>query len=848
MSTIHTTEDQLRVAATPAILVDDTRKIEATGIRPLPVFDNMFQISSKGYADIYSGDYIPTWLDGAIQSTVNDSVEPIGINMAALQVYVDNIETGVNASISSINTNVVSQNTKIETVKSQLEGSIAINANEITTKVTPDEAQAIVYDLVGSQFITDSGAYLQVQNTITAIDAPGHTIVSQNILKFIPDLPLDFGSNYTVILHGIVSDLKGNEYVGPTSWNFYTEVAEDVIELNGEPIHYLIVDETYIEDGATYSGETVVIGGDTVDTSTIGSYRISYSIPLLPDIDIVYRTINVAAERPPVFTIEGTDPYTMEINTVYKDPGVTARASYNCCSARVTNDSLTSVNITSEGVYVVTYIATDLNGNVSEATRVVKVVDSSVPIITLNGDSTLNLLVGETYTEEGATCDTGCTIIVGGDTVDTGTVGTYTVTYISGEARQVVRVVNVIAALEDLDTIPPALILLIPAEGTTVSIDTNVSMTFNKVITNNANQSDAWMESKINAYATENLASIQSVDTLQVTVNENNAVLQSIDEVTGRIRQSFEAVLALPPTAEGVGDLWIVTDQYYAGHTANNPKNHVKRWDGINWILLDPSTDIDMNYFWSGKASKLLRGTNGEITGWSFSDGSDGASTFNINANNFYIQNSNNDVTSRPFSIDTVSNKVKFNGIVDFVNTNLANGYSGTTTINGGMITADSISATQIDANAVTASEIATDTILLGNININQLFTQSSVHKVFTSTSSNTVVVTTHSIYLLPKEKASILLTISPHGSYGGDDDTTFVMGHSRDTVISISKQMAVGTQSGYGVANTNSAVVAATNNSTTTGGFFTIYFTVDAPNWDLTGATLLYNLIRMRR
>ncbi len=59
--------------------------------------------------------------------------------------------------------------------------------------------------------------------------------------------------------------------------------------------------------------------------------------------------------------------------------------------------------------------------------------DKIAPIITLNGASTINLTVGDTYTEQGATCaddtDAICNVVIGGDLVDTNTTGTYTVTY-----------------------------------------------------------------------------------------------------------------------------------------------------------------------------------------------------------------------------------------------------------------------------------------------------------------------------------------------------------------------------------------------------------------------------------
>ena len=60
---------------------------------------------------------------------------------------------------------------------------------------------------------------------------------------------------------------------------------------------------------------------------------------------------------------------------------------------------------------------------------------NTAPSITLSGDNPLNLNTGDTFTEPGFTAndaedgDITGSVIVGGDTVDTGTVGTYTITY-----------------------------------------------------------------------------------------------------------------------------------------------------------------------------------------------------------------------------------------------------------------------------------------------------------------------------------------------------------------------------------------------------------------------------------
>lgn len=82
--------------------------------------------------------------------------------------------------------------------------------------------------------------------------------------------------------------------------------------------------------------------------------------------------------------------------------------------------------------------------------------DIMPPFIILSGDNPVTINVGDSYTDEGATAidtvdgDITANIVVGGDTVDTNTLGTYIITYnvsdSSGNAAtEVTRTVNVIA-------------------------------------------------------------------------------------------------------------------------------------------------------------------------------------------------------------------------------------------------------------------------------------------------------------------------------------------------------------------------------------------------------------------
>ena len=100
---------------------------------------------------------------------------------------------------------------------------------------------------------------------------------------------------------------------------------------------------------------------------------------------------------------------------------------------------------------LITYSATDLDGNSASATRTVNVVDTTAPVVTVTGDNPATVELGGTYTDAGATATDASgavTVVTSGDTVDPDTLGTYTITYTStdasGNAGTATRTVNVV--------------------------------------------------------------------------------------------------------------------------------------------------------------------------------------------------------------------------------------------------------------------------------------------------------------------------------------------------------------------------------------------------------------------
>lgn len=149
----------------------------------------------------------------------------------------------------------------------------------------------------------------------------------------------------------------------------------------------------------------------------------------------------------PVITVTGDNPATVEINSTYTDAGATSDGGETVSSSG-------EVDTGTVGEYTITYSATDAAGNTGTATRTVNVVDSGpgdtvAPVITLNGDNPQTVELNDTYTEAGATTDTGESVSIDSSAVDTSIVSSFEVIYSAVDdagntATPVVRVVNVV--------------------------------------------------------------------------------------------------------------------------------------------------------------------------------------------------------------------------------------------------------------------------------------------------------------------------------------------------------------------------------------------------------------------
>ncbi|WP_163931268.1 glycosyl hydrolase [Paraferrimonas sp. SM1919] len=149
----------------------------------------------------------------------------------------------------------------------------------------------------------------------------------------------------------------------------------------------------------------------------------------------------------PVITLNGDAQIQHEQGTSYQDAGATA------------NDNVDgTVNVTTTGevgsnaaTYTITYSASDASGNTASLTRTVIVADTIAPVITLNGESPMQITEGEAYQEPGATAvdvvDGAIDVVISGNVGQS--VGNYQVSYTvadtAGNNASLTRQVEVLA-------------------------------------------------------------------------------------------------------------------------------------------------------------------------------------------------------------------------------------------------------------------------------------------------------------------------------------------------------------------------------------------------------------------
>ncbi len=380
----------------------------------------------------------------AVDGTVTDSIyytgyitgrgyqQPITKQATALGVFT------LDASSSDLSANV--------TVKTR------------TVIVTPDTTKPVI-NLNGT-----NPMYVEVYNSFvdpgaTATDFYFTTAITVNSVNTVDTSKLGtYKATYTA------TDINGNAAVPVIRTVIVRDTQKPVIVFpsNTDTV-YVEVRSNYTDAGATvtdnyYKLLTATWTG-SVNTYVPGTYYYAFSA--------VDGSGNVANTRTRVIIVrDGTapdlvlaspsDPDTLVIEakafTIVPEPGYVATDNYYPAS-QLTVSKSGSVDLNKIGIYVVTYVATDPAGNSSAPKRrIYKLVDTTKPVIKLNGSNSINICRWRPYTDAGASVTdnywNGLQVVTNSN-LDMNLPGIYIITYTAVDssgnvALPVLRYVNVL--------------------------------------------------------------------------------------------------------------------------------------------------------------------------------------------------------------------------------------------------------------------------------------------------------------------------------------------------------------------------------------------------------------------
>ena len=275
---------------------------------------------------------------------------------------------------------------------------------------------------------------------------------------------------YEIIFN--VSDDAGNIATEQIRKVVVQDTTGPVVVLSGEAVMPQEAGVGYVDPG--YQADDIVDSDVTslvqvkgaVDIQKLGSYILHYQVTDTAGnlSEMVARTVVVTDTQPPLVHLNGEPSVQVEAGSSYEDAGAVALDIFDGDISLKLN-AVNNVKTDVPGLYSVKYSVSDSSGNsAEEKVRLVEVVDSTGPVISLLGDSVAVTAFGLKYLDPGAKAldliegDVSDLISVESN-LDTAKLGTYEVQYsvkdkVGNPGEPVSRVVVV------KDLMPPVIELI----------------------------------------------------------------------------------------------------------------------------------------------------------------------------------------------------------------------------------------------------------------------------------------------------------------------------------------------------------------------------------------------------
>ncbi len=132
---------------------------------------------------------------------------------------------------------------------------------------------------------------------------------------------------------------------------------------------------------------------NTVDTTKLGTYTVTYNASYLWMKKTAKRTVQIVDTTAPEITLNTIEGSVTLVGETYEEEGFTAIDNYD--------GDITAKVERSATEDLVTYTVTDSSGNSTTVTRPIVYGDKTAPVITLKGETTVTITVGNKFTEPG---------------------------------------------------------------------------------------------------------------------------------------------------------------------------------------------------------------------------------------------------------------------------------------------------------------------------------------------------------------------------------------------------------------------------------------------------------------
>jgi len=418
------------------------------------VYTVNYTVTNPAFTEIFSREV-------RVVDTVAPVITILGDNPYTLERFDRYIDDGATVDQGSVLTN-----TNLDDVQNTQIGSFDVVYTAYDGNSTTIETRTVnVVDTVPPDLNILGGLSVTLERFAEYVDLGAETDLGSQITVDLSnvDNTLPHGSTFDVVY--TASDGNTLHDVTQTRTVTIQDTTAPSITLLGDNPYFMEPSYNFADLDPGYEvdlGTSVSVNYSGIDNTQAGVYDVIYTASDGVNQDVVVtRSVEVADRVPPIVTILGDNPYTLERYDTYTDDGATVDIGSTLVSTTSTVDN------TEVGTYTVTYEAADGVNENTIVTRTVNVVDTNAPIVTLNNPE-LNPITLERFAvfadiDPGihmAADQNGTLVSVDISELDNTAQGTYTVTYNvvddQNNSNLTTRGVTVV------DTVPPVVTLREP--------------------------------------------------------------------------------------------------------------------------------------------------------------------------------------------------------------------------------------------------------------------------------------------------------------------------------------------------------------------------------------------------